>query len=85
MDTTYVLSSYFMTADMHRFALMWLAGTVGTNLSEWVQIFQKNLFRGGGEPILGGSKLNVTQPVKHLVLLNPIVVRQCLHFTGYQN
>ena len=26
--------------------------------SEWVQIFQKNLF--WGEPILGGSKLNVT-------------------------
>ena len=33
---------------------------VGTNFSEWVQIFQKNSFRG--EPILGGSKLNVTVP-----------------------
>ena len=30
---------------------------VGTNFSEWVQIFQKNVFRD--EPILGGSKLNV--------------------------
>ena len=30
---------------------------VGTNFSEWVQIFQKNLFRGG--LILGGSKLNM--------------------------
>ena len=34
--------------------------TVETNFSEWVQIFQKNLF--WGEPILGGSKLNVTGP-----------------------
>ena len=33
---------------------------VGTNFSAWVQIFQKNSFRG--EPILGGSKLNVTLP-----------------------
>ena len=32
---------------------------VATNFSEWVQMFQKN-FRG--EPILGGSKLNVTPP-----------------------
>ena len=31
---------------------------VGTNFSEWVQVFQKNLF--WGEPILGGSKSNVT-------------------------
>ena len=54
MDTTDVLSSYFMTVDMHRFALMYWS-TVGTNFSEWVQIFP---FRG--EPIVGGSKLNVT-------------------------
>ena len=33
---------------------------VGTNFSESVQIFQKNAF--WGEPILGGSKLNVTAP-----------------------
>ena len=31
---------------------------VGTNFSEWVQIFKKNSLRG--EPVLGGSKLNVT-------------------------
>ena len=30
----------------------------GTNFSEWVQIFKKNLFRG--KPILRGSKLNMT-------------------------
>ena len=37
---------------------------VGTNVSEWVQIFQKNLFRR--EPILGWSKLNVTYIHIHL-------------------
>ena len=31
---------------------------MGTNFSEWVQIFQNNVFRE--EPILEGSKLNVT-------------------------
>ena len=31
---------------------------VGTNFSEWVQIYQKNSLRG--DPLLGGSKLNVT-------------------------
>ena len=31
---------------------------VGTDFSEWAQIFQKNSL----EPILGGSKLNVTKP-----------------------
>ena len=35
VDTTNVLSSYFMTVDMHRFALM-LAVYVGTNFTEWV-------------------------------------------------
>ena len=45
VNTTNVLSSYFMIVDMLRFALMW----VGTNFSEWLQIFQINLFRG--EPI----------------------------------
>ena len=43
VDTTNVLSSYFMTIDMHRFAFMWLV-YVGTNFTEWVLIFQKNLF-----------------------------------------
>ena len=54
VDTTDVLSSYFTTVGMHRFA----CSTVGTYFSEWIQIFQKNLFQE--EPILGGSKLNVT-------------------------
>ena len=40
MDTTNVLSSYFMAVDMHRFALMWLVYSrnkffrVGPNISE---------------------------------------------------
>ena len=40
MDTTNVLGSYFMTIDMHRFALMWLVYSrnkffrVGPNISE---------------------------------------------------
>ena len=40
MDTTNVLSSYFMTVDMHRFAFMWLVYSrnkffrVGPNISE---------------------------------------------------
>ena len=40
MDTTDVLSNYFMTVDMHRFALMWLVYSrnkffrVGPNISE---------------------------------------------------
>ena len=38
VDTTNVLSSYFMTVGMHRFA--W--STVGTYFSEWVQIFQNS-------------------------------------------
>ena len=40
---------------------------VGTNFSEWVQIFQKNVFRE--EPILGGSKLNVTVQLVPLYVL----------------
>ena len=40
MDTTDVLSNYFMTVDMHRFDLMWLVYSrnkffrVGPNISE---------------------------------------------------
>ena len=40
MDITNVLSNYFMTVDMHRFALMWLVYSgnkffrVGPNISE---------------------------------------------------
>ena len=40
MDTTDVLSNYFMTVDMHRFALMWLVYSrniffrVGPTISE---------------------------------------------------
>ena len=40
VDTTNVLSNYFMTVDMHRFALMWLVYSrnkffrVGPNISE---------------------------------------------------
>ena len=41
---------------------------VGTNFSEWVQIFQKNVFRE--EPILGGSKLNVTVQLVPLYVLS---------------
>ena len=58
MDATDVVSSYFMTTDMHRFAFMWLAYGA-TNFSEWVQIFEKKLFRE--ESILVGSKLKVTE------------------------
>ena len=50
VNSTSVLSSHWFLA------CGWLL--VGTNFSEWVQIFQKNSIRG--EPILGGSKLNVT-------------------------
>ena len=64
MDTTDVVSSYFMTTDMNRFAFMWLVYG-GTNFSEWVQIFQKKLFRE--EPILVGSKLKVTGTLSWLV------------------
>ena len=50
-----VITSWLLTCT----DLPWCGwSTVGTNFSEWVQIFQKNSFRG--EPILGGSKLNVT-------------------------
>ena len=40
---------------------------VETNFSEWVQIFQKNVFRK--EPILGESKLNVTVQLVPLYVL----------------
>ena len=62
MDTTNVLGSYFMTIDMLRFALMWLVYSrnkffrVGPNISEKFV---------PGEPILGGSKLNVTSTYIH--------------------
>ena len=41
---------------------------VGTNVSEWVQIFQKNVFRE--EPILEGSKLNMTVQLVPLYVLS---------------
>ena len=41
---------------------------VGTNFSEWVQTFQKNVFQE--EPILGGSKLNVTVQLVPLYVLS---------------
>ena len=41
---------------------------VGTHFSEGVQIFQKNVFRE--EPILGGSKLNVTVQLVPLYVLS---------------
>ena len=41
---------------------------VGTIFSELVQIFQKNVF--GEEPILGGSKLNVTVQLVPLHVLS---------------
>ena len=59
VDTTNVLSSYFMTIDMHRFAFMWLVYSrnkffrVGPNISE--------KFVPGGTD-LRGSKFNVTIP-----------------------
>ena len=55
--TTDVISSNFMTVDMHRFALMWLVYS-RNKFFRVVKMFQKNSFRG--EPILGGSKLHVT-------------------------
>ena len=54
MDTTNVLSSYFMTVDMHRFAFLWLV----YSRNKFFRMGPKNLFQG--EQILGGSKLNVT-------------------------
>ena len=51
VNSTNVLSS-------HWFFFRVTGLQMGTNFSEWVQIFQKNSF--WGEPILGGSKLNVT-------------------------
>ena len=51
--TSIVVTSWLLTCT----GLPWCGwSTVGTHFSEWVQIFQKNSFRG--EPILGGSKLN---------------------------
>jgi len=47
MNTTNVLSSYFMTVDMHRDAFMWLV--YGRN--KFFTVGPKNLFQG--EPILG--------------------------------
>ena len=41
---------------------------VETNFSEWVQIFQKNVLRE--EPILGGSKLNMTVQLVPLYVLS---------------
>ena len=41
---------------------------VGTNFSEWVQIFQKNVLPE--EPILEGSKLNVTVQLVPLYVLS---------------
>ena len=54
MDTTIVLSSYFVTVDMHRFAFLWLVHS----RNKFFRVDPKNLFQG--EQILGGSKLNVT-------------------------
>ena len=51
MDTTDVLSNYFMTVDMHRFDLMWLVYSrnkffrVGPNISEKFVLGGTN-FRG---------------------------------------
>ena len=50
LDTTNFLSSYFMTVDMHRFALMWLV-----TKNKFFRVGPKNLFQG--EP---WSKLNMT-------------------------
>ena len=47
VDTTNVLSSYFMTVDMHRDAFKWLVYSRSTFFRD----FRNNL----GEPILGGS------------------------------
>ena len=74
---------------MHRFALMWLVYSwnkffrVGPNISE--------KFVLGGEPILGGSKLNVTVLVhckKVLVTLTMFWLPQlhsfCVHDTKFK-
>ena len=53
VDTTNVLSSYFMTVDMHRFAFLWLVHMYSRN--KFFRMGPKNLFPG--EQILGGSKL----------------------------
>ena len=49
----------FTTADTHWFPFTDQLAHGGTNFSGWVQLFQKNTFRGGTN-ILWGSKLNVT-------------------------
>ena len=56
---------------------------VGTNFSGWVQIFQKNSFQG--EPILGGSKLNVTNPWRVRVFFRvlPVLVTGRLPFAFF--
>ena len=61
MDTNNVLSSYFMTVDMHRFALIWLVYS-RNKFFRVGPFIQKKLFRIWREPILGRSKLNVTGP-----------------------
>ena len=50
MDTTNVLSSYFMTVDMHRFSLIWL-------------VYSRNkFFRVGPENfVLGGTNFRGVQ------------------------
>ena len=67
VDTTNVLSSYFMTVNMHRFPFMRMVYSgnqffrVGPNISEKFV---------PGESILGGSKLNVTLPQKTVKQIN---------------
>ena len=67
--TISLYSSYFMTIEMHRFAFLWLIYSrnkvfrVGPNISEKFVM---------GEPILGGSKLNVT------VSLGPLLTHHYL-------
>ena len=42
VDTTNVLSSYFMTVDMHRFAFLWLV----YSRNKFFRMGPKNLFQG---------------------------------------
>ena len=54
-----------MTVDKHRFQICLHACGWSTNFSEWVQRFCPG---GGGETILGRSKLSVAGHMIHIIL-----------------
>ena len=61
MNTTNVLSSYFMTVDMHRDAFMWLV--YGRN--KFFTVGPKKKFVPGGTNFRGA--INVTLPLYRLL------------------